>query len=348
MLATLILLVFSLLTARAEPGAGDVHALHHSPPAAPTVVEIGLYLVGLTQVAPASAPFPTFDAEVLLSARWHDPRLAFDPEMIGTPVEVFQGAAAEVVLERIWSPELMFENEEGSRAIEHRELDITAAGDVTYKERSHVHAHADVNLRRFPFDTQHFELRIAPFAWDHRHVVLAVDAAHTGHDPGYRNLEWVVQGVTTQVADTQRMRLEDPVSVLTATISAERLSGFYLYKLIVPLAVIVMFTWSAFWMTAEPSGGRMQRTFVALLTVVAFHHIVAGHLPRIAYLTFLDAVVYACFAAVGATLLTIVRIHNLDHTGHGEQARRLERRARWLQPAGFALTLVALWVGYHL
>jgi hypothetical protein len=329
-------------------GVGGLEGQQLSPPGSPTVVTLGVYLVGLTRVSPAMDPFPTFAAEVLLRASWVDPRLSFDADAVGATRLHFQGQAAEERLAQVWWPGLGVENENERRTTEHLDVEFRHDGRVEVKERFAVTAHAEVDLKRFPFDHQDFELRIAPFAWDVGQLRLVIDEEHTGHDPDFRNLEWSLESVRTTVSEEKRMRLEEPVSVVRMSIRAERVAGFYLFKLLLPLIVIVVFTWSAFWMTAEPSSGRMQRTFVALLTVVAFHHIVAGHLPHIPYLTFVDAVVYACFASVGGSLLLIVIIHNLEHGGKTRQARLVERAARLLQPAGFALLLTALWIAYHL
>jgi len=318
------------------------------PPATPTRVEVALKLVGLTRVDPPSESFPTFSVELLLQASWEDPRLAFDPATTRGEPRRYHGHLAELKLDRIWDPDLAIENEEGARTVEHRELDLYPGGRVRYVERMSVDLHANMDLRRFPFDRQALTIRLAPFSWDAAHVVLTLAPDGLSHADDHGNFEWQVLDLVGEVVLQDRARLPEPVSVLDAAIIAERIPGFYLYKLLLPLLLIVVFTWSAFWMRAEASAGRMQRTFVALLTVVAFHHIVAGHLPKIAYLTFVDAVVYAAFLSVGATLVQVVRIHNAQHAGDAARVERLERLGRWGHPVGFAIVIVGLWITFHL
>jgi hypothetical protein len=329
----------------AQSEADELLAL--MPPAHPTVVTVGLKLAGLTRVDPPSESFPTFGAELLIQASWADPRLAFDPATTAGEPRRYHGHLAELKLDRIWSPELVIENEEGSRVIEHREVDVYPDGAVRYTERSNVRAHAEIDLRRFPFDTQRLHLWISPFSWDAEHVELVLAPDGLGFAADHSAYEWTVQGLVAEVVTRDVARLRKPAHVLEAAIIAERIPGFYLYKLLLPLTLIVVFTWSAFWMRAEPSAGRMQRTFVALLTVVAFHHIVAGHLPRIGYLTFVDAVVYTAFLSVGATLVQVVRIHNAQHAGDSARVERLERAGRWGHPLGFATVILVLWIVFH-
>lgn len=317
------------------------------PPSLPTAVEVGLRLVALTHLDPPKEPFPNFRAEVLLEARWRDPRLSFDPDRTGGEPERYQGTKAQRASDTMWWPDLGVENEDGPRLIEHQELDIYPDGRVRYVERFAVRAHADVDLRRFPFDHQQLSLRIASQVWPATHLTLSVAASEVSHDPTHKNLEWLIHELSAEVSTEDRLRAHAPVDVLRTTLHIERQPGFYLYKLLLPLVLIVIFTWTAFWLKDEPSPGRMQRTFVALLTVVAFHHIVAGHLARVPYLTFVDAVVYAAFLSVGATLAQIIRIHNAQHAGDVDRAHRLEAMGRYAHPVGFFITLIVLWVWFH-
>jgi hypothetical protein len=341
-LAIVILGAFLLLSSAVAHAGASL-----APPEKPTQVTIALNLVALSRVDPPNEIFPTFSAELTLVASWNDPRLAFETDTADIEPRRFHGHAAEEQLDHMWWPDLAVENEEGARAVEHRELDIYPNGRVRYVERFSVRASADLDLRRFPFDTQHLEVRIAPFSWDHNYVQLVAPEAGLRFSRDHTSPEWVVRDFVGRVETADRSRQAEPVSVLRTFIVAERHPGFYLYKLLLPLVLIVVFTWSAFWMRGEASTGRMQRTFVALLTVVAFHHIVAGHLPKIPYLTFVDAVVYAAFLSVGATLLQVVRIHNAQHAGQTERVERMERTGRWGHPVGFALTLIVLWIVFH-
>ena len=57
--------------------------IYVSPPEQPTEVKVGLYLIGIDEISPASDAFPTFEAELFMDLMWKDPRLAFDPKQLG-------------------------------------------------------------------------------------------------------------------------------------------------------------------------------------------------------------------------------------------------------------------------
>ncbi len=317
------------------------------PPDLPTAVRADVHVVGLSHVSAPSEAFPTFDAELLLTLQWSDPRLAFDPALTeGEPARRY-GAAAHAALGLIWTPDLTVINEEGPRRTEHVELELWPDGRARVVERFGVTAHADVDLRRFPFDRQQLALDLSSFTWDADHLTLQPGDATL--DPAHRNLEWLLGEATLRSSRSQRLGSDAAAfDHLHLTLAVTREPGFYLYKLLIPLLMIVASTWSAFFLRGEPSAGRMQRTFIALLTVVAFHHVVASHLPRISYLTFVDAVVYASFAAVLGVLVTVVQLHEAERAGQAERVAAMERRARLAHPAAFAALLTALWAYYHL
>jgi hypothetical protein len=318
-----------------------------SPPAEPTKVAIGLYLLGLSHVDPPSAPFPSFGAEVFLDLVWHDPRLAFDPEEEGVDRKVYQDHAVEKELDEIWWPNFELENGEGQRHMEARTLVIHPDGKVEYTERFDSKFHMEVDLRTFPFDRQVFQVYLESFAWDERHLVFEPLEGKTGFDEGVHTLEWDVLGVSARVESSQEVRSPVKFSKLVVEIRAERQSGYYLWKLLLPILLIVSFTWSTFWMTGEAAGTRMQRSFIALLTLVAFYQVLAGNLPRISYLTFLDGIAFLAFASVGITIVQIVLAQRAAQKGAPERVERLDILARWLVPSFFIVGLAALWLWFH-
>jgi hypothetical protein len=324
-----------------------VPAAFVSPPAEPTKVQIGVYLLGLTHVDPPSEAFPSFGAELYMDMVWHDPRLAFDPDEAGVARKVYQDHAVEAELDDIWWPNVEFENGEGERHVEARSLAIDPDGKVEYTERFDGRFHMEVDLRQFPFDRQTFEIQIESFNWDERFLVFEPLEGVTGFDEGFHTLEWDLMDVSSRVEPSQEVRSPTTFSKLVFELRVERRSGYYLWKLLLPVLLIVGFTWSNFWMTGEPGGTRMQRSFIALLTLVAFYQVLAGNLPRISYLTFLDGVAFLAFASVGLSILQTILAHRAGQGGAPERAARLDQLARWAVPAFFVVGLTLLWVVFH-
>ena len=89
----------------------------------------------------------TFEADLYLIFRWHDPRLAF----AGTDPKRFLEDAAVEQLNAIWWPQIEFVNT-GQPDIANRALEISPDGSVSYILSVTATFRSDLDLRRFPFD----------------------------------------------------------------------------------------------------------------------------------------------------------------------------------------------------
>jgi hypothetical protein len=326
---------------------GQAGPVFVTPPHLPTEVEVGVYLIGLVEISPPNESFPTFKAEVFMDLEWHDPRLAFDQAEVGNEREVFLEHEAELELERIWWPDVEFENEQGERHTESRELVIHHDGKVEYAERFQAVFHVDMHLERFPFDHQNLTVHIESFSWDDRYVVFKTLDEKTGFNEDFHTLEWQLHDVHTEVHAKKEVRSPETFSEYVYSINVDRDPGFYIWKIAIPLLLIVLFNWATFWMPGEPATSRMERSVIALLTVVAFHQVVAGNLPRIGYLTFLDGMVYVAFITVGGTMLTTVWCQRQEFLGRPERVAKLDFIARIVFPAWLVAALTVLWFVYH-
>jgi hypothetical protein len=326
-----------------EPPSSDVTA-QVSPPATPTIVEVGVTVIALNRISAPNEPFPTFDATLMLTARWLDPRLAFDAEQEGDDRRVYTGSEAAEVFQDHWWPDLAIENEDGERSVDARTLVVRSDGGVTYEEIFDGRFRTRFDLRAFPFDVQSLPLVVESSAWNARNVQLRPMADRIRSDASAAGHDWSIENVTSEVAEVMEVRSRRPFSALTINIEARRHPGFYLGKVMLPLLLIVAFTWTTFWMTGEAASARLQRGFIALLSVVAFTQVIANHLPRISYITFLDGVMYLAFASTGATLLQIIATHRAEQRGRKELSARLDRIAQVAFPAGFGVALLALYL----
>lgn len=313
-----------------------------NPPARPTDVRVGLTVLGINRVSPPNEAFPTFDATVMLTIKWDDPRLAFDPAD-GDDRHVYTGAEAGERLTNMWAPDLNIENEEGERAVDTRTLIVHDDGSVTLEETFDGRFRVPFDLRAFPFDTQRFSFEIGSGAWNAQQVTLRPIRDRIIVDDEVRVRDWSLGSVHAEVREVQEARSRRPFSKLFIELEARREPGFYLNKILLPVLLIIACTWTTFWMTGEPAGTRLQRGFIALLSLVAFTQVISQHLPRISYITFLDGVMYLAFASTGLLLIEVVATHRAEARGAKEFAVRLDRISRVAFPVAFLTGVAALY-----
>ncbi len=320
-------------SAWAQQSSGDVPT-HVTPPALPTEVSVGAYLIGLSRISEPSDPFPTYDVEVFLNLSWEDPRLAFEGE--GSHPHVFQEEAAAEKLSEIWSPDLEIENEVEQRQTESFELTILPDGTVDYEERFGATLNADLDLRRFPFDRQVLDIELQSFTWDRSELSFAANEAQTGFDADFKTPEWNVTGVEYLIGVRTEVRDENEFAAYTFRIHARRYAGHFLLRIFVPLFFVMSLTWAAFW---EPTQDRIRIGFIALLTVVATHTVISRNLPRLNYPTSADVLLIVCYIVATTMGVVSIVVQRMETNGAVERAQRIDRWARWLVPLVAATVL---------
>ena len=119
-------------------------------------------------------------------------------------------------------------------------------------------------------------------------------------------------------------------------------------RFLIPLTVVMVLTWAAFWM---PASHRGRIGFIVLLVIVASQGYIATQLSRISYLTFMDLMLFIGYAYAAVLIVEANWVARLEHREDDEDARQraedTERRTRWLLPLGALVALgtevVALW-----
>ena len=270
-------------------------------------VEIGLYVNAVTNL---DASTNTFEMEGFLDLAWCDPRLAFNPREIGVEEEIFLEKEAQVKLEKIWWPDITLVNEHHARDIENEELIIRYDGTVDYQERFAALLASNFEMRRFPFDTQKLLVEIESFAWSNDQLEFLIEEEVVGFSDEFHIPEWSIVEVTEHLATKQEIRDRAPFSEFIAEIMVKRDPGFYIMKIMIPLATIVALSWSVFWMIGDSLADRMSVSFTGVLTVVAYQFIVSDNLPKHVYNDFLDSMVLASFIALTLTIVENIIVHN--------------------------------------
>ena len=133
------LLVF--LATAATHGASVWSASAQEPVDTPREVRIGLLLADLTEVRDAEQAFA---ADVVLTARWKDARLASGDN------------TRTLNLDDVWHPTLMVYNRRALRESMPKEVIVRTDGNVTYIQRYTGLFSAPMHLREFPKDRQEF------------------------------------------------------------------------------------------------------------------------------------------------------------------------------------------------
>ena len=290
----------------------------------PTKVAIGFYINDIHRINDVNE---TFQVDFYLNLKWKDPRLA------GKDKQTTYKA------ENIWQPPINIINQISVQSRSVDELTVDPDGTVYYWERFLVQLTAHMNLARFPFDTHPLAVMIEPFPYASDEVVFVIDSARTGWPKGFSVPDWKIRTIRANVSESFFAPEKAKYSRLICAITASRRYAYYVWKIIIPLILIVIVSWSVFWISIKEIGTQLTVAVTAMLTVVAFHFLVSGDLPQIAYQTRLDRYILICYIIVFLAVLESVITHILDSTERTNAARRVAQVSRLVFPVAFALSL---------
>ena len=272
-----------------------------------TQVDIGLYIIDISNV---NSVENTYRLEGSLDLVWCDPRFRFNLQE--KQPQIYLEEDAEKKIERIWWPSITFVNEVGEYFSKNEELVIFASGTIEYKEKFSVELKSFFDLTKFPFDEQTLYVEIEPFAWDENYVKLNVNQRAIGFSSSLNLPEWQIGDLETKIEQNREIRSEASFSKFLMKIKLLRKSGFYLWKVIIPLIILVIISWSVFWMAEESLSERISFSLTGILTVVAYQFLISENLPNISYLTLMDAILYLSFIAIALTVIENIVVNELN------------------------------------
>ena len=320
-------------------------AMRGPPPDGPVHVAIGFYVVDIVDL---NMDEKTFEFEGILSARWTDPRLAFDPAEVGVDERIYQGDYQFAEIFTGWWPPLVLRNESGRYERQGVLLRVAATGEVTLVEEIQAIAELAMDLRRVPFDRQRFAAEFEVLGYGTDEVVLHIDEERTGI--GATTLtQWTLSPVesSTEARDPGYLREGSPsVSAAIFAVPAQRRPQYLLRLVFLPIMIFVALSWSVFWMDRESLGSRMDITFIAILTVVAFQIVVSDQFPRISYFTIMSSFMFTTYMTLGASVVVNLRVNAHDRSGRVEAGNRLDYRCRWMFPLCYVLLLAGI-IAYY-
>ena len=93
-------------------------------------------------------------------------------------------------------------------------------------------------------------------------------------------------------------------------------------------------------------GKRADVAAANLLLFIAFNFTIAGDLPRLGYLTFLDTILVTTFAVTALTVGYNLYLRWLATEREKEVAERIDRAALWAYPLAYIIALVAIAVAF--
>jgi Neurotransmitter-gated ion-channel ligand binding domain/Neurotransmitter-gated ion-channel transmembrane region len=286
----------------------------------------------------------TYEFTGVLVLTWKDPRQAFDPKVAGVHEKIYQGDYQFNEVSPAWYPQVVLANESGLYESDAVILRLQPDGTSTLISTINAVAETDFNMRRYPFDSQGLEAVFELVGFNTGEVVL--EAGPGLADRSIHVSQWDLQGIKTAI------RNRESIAAGTSGKSSEFLVTFHVLRdpiftlrlVGLPLALIVMLSWSVFWMERSSLGDRISVSFVGILTAVAYQIVVGDLLPHVSYVTVMHAFLNFSFFVMCASVVINLIVGACDKNGKSALGDRIDRRCRWIFPLAYLglLSIIAV------
>ena len=301
-----------------------------------TRVSVGIWMVDITNIDSAQQ---NFTAEVALVLRWRDPRLTHTGNGI-----------ARYPLEQVWHPRVAVVNETNSVSHKFPEVvEVEPDGTVNYRQRYAGAFTQPLRLQSFPFDRQTFRLQLVAVRYRPNEVMFVPDRDWIRN--GLRQAAGVAPSITLPDWTLEKWETK-PLAYALAPgfeysgyafeFTASRNVQHYIWKVILPLILIVAMSWSVFWVAATEVGPQLSVATTSMLTLIAYRFAIDHQLPDLPYTTSLDTFILMSTLLVFFSFIEVLATTILEGKHRNKQAKRIDRYCRVIFPLIFVIASVAI------
>lgn len=243
--------------------------------------------------------------------------------------------------DEIWTPDIQIFNDYNLIKKKKDQYEVNPDGSVFYQQRFVGGINSRHNFSEFPLDEFIMKIQIVAINPD---VIFIVsnnspeDRSHRYSISGWKiNSEWIEVGVGDE-------RFKDLANT-TYFIAAKRNINYYIWKVIIPLAMVVFMSWLVFWVDPIQIGAQLTIGATAMLTMIAYQFTLSNLIPPVSYLTRLDIFILLSNIIVFIALLEAILTSNLVSHDKKTIARRIDYLARFIFPIAYIIVFIkSFWI----
>ena len=329
----------------------------------PLILKTDLYVDEIFEINPKEG---TFEAQVNLWLTWHEKRLI--PILKKYNIYTENGKPLYLCSFdqnsnfsnlKFFDPAVEFYNRKDKPPVDNYMsdwIDIFSDGTVDQRLKDVGTFSSVFDFKKFPFDQQNLHIEI----WSEFPSNLLTFEANepamsqykeTGVSPA-AGTKVFVNGWDIGSIDYETYKYLDktdnkPYTGFYFYINIERLTSYYVYKIILPIIFILSISWSVFWIRGSQLDAKVNVTIVCLLSLIAYNFIIDEDIPKLPYLTFMDTFILTSYFFTGvATILCVYSYRKKIQTG--KDISVVDRYARFVGPITyFGILLISLIYYYN-
>jgi len=298
----------------------------------PTLIDVEIQINKIYDINTVNE---TYIIDGYLVANWKNP----ESENKTTPAIYENQLVEEEISNGLWVPAFEFINVIGSRDISNKRIALKENGQVTYNERFRAVFTGVMDFRSFPFDTQKFSIQLEAFSYDNKTLVFSNDEPKEPWKVNEMSEEWEILSKKVYVNSVKYPHLDKTEKTVFSRynidITASRKTSYYIWQFIVPLFLIIIISWSVFWIPDFTD--KLATSFTLMLTVVAFNFNTSSILPKLPYRTLIESLTTLGYLTIFVSLLVVVFGHSLTKNSARLSFPELMEISKYIIPISFIL-----------
>ena len=253
-------------------------------------------------------------------------------------------------LEQVWHPRVGIANETASVIRKFPDwVEVEPDGTLTYRQRYAGAFTQPLRLQSFPFDRQAFRIQLVAVRYRPNEVKFVPDQDWIKE--GLKQAAGIAPSITLPDWRAEKWETKPLTYALTPGLefsgyafefTASRNVLHYILKVILPLVLIVMMSWSVFWTDPTNSNTQFSIAVTSMLTLIAYRFAVDNQLPRLPYMTRLDVFFLISTLLVFFSLIEVLVTTILDNNQQIARAKRIDRYCRVIVPVIFVIASIAI------
>ena len=221
---------------------------------------------------------------------------------------------------------------------------------ITSKFDGQVKIKNNFDLRNFPFDKQRIVFSFSEL--QDPDIYLSVEWSTYANLHDIKNKENFINGwkvvdyrVLANNYQEQGFYKDKFLNGINIVLEIERESSYYVYKIILPIILILMVCWSVIWITPKEIESRLTVTIVCLLSLIAYNFVIDKEIPKLEYLTTMDWIIFTSY--VFATIPNFLCIISFKlFTTNKKLCMTIENKAKYLGPISY-IVIILLIITYN-
>lgn len=305
------------------------------PKGTPTPVSVGIYVIDILSINDVEQSL-TVDFHLRLD--WKDPRLARkSPEA--------SSKHCKLDIDTVWNPRGRIVGIRDITRSQEEMVVIDPEGNVEYHQRLYGVLSSPLHLSEFPFDRHAVKIELVSAGYGPDDVAFAINDRITGQSATVTVPDWSISPGSPRVSTYYFEPQDRHFSRFDYAFGATRQSGYYVWKVMVPLGMIVFMSWLVFWIDPSHFATQVSISMLSMLSLIAYQFAIGNLLPRVSYLTRVD--IFALGSSLLVFLALVEAVASGALAGRGKQAlaHRLDQGSRVVFPLGFLILVTfSLWL----